>query len=97
MHVTANAGDEQLTVGSGTYAPGPVFIDLYTGWNLVGFPSATSQRASNILPPEADMIAHYDFAQPYRITDRTNFNYWFLEGNAYWVRVTADCTWQVDP
>jgi hypothetical protein len=95
LHITANAGDEMLTVGTGGWPAGDVNINLYTGWNLVSFPSPTSQRASDTLPAQADMIAYYDMAQPYRITDRTNFNYWLLEGNAYWVRVTADCVWSV--
>ena len=72
-------------------------INLYIGWNLVSYPSATSRAASATLPVEADMVAYYDAASPYLITDALPGAVTFVEGNAYWVRVTGNTIWSVAP
>jgi hypothetical protein len=97
LHITANGGDQLLTVGSGIFAAGPVFINLYDGWNLVGYPSATPRQGTATLPAQADTVSIYDLGQPYRILDQAPGAVTFTESNAYWVHVTADCIWQVDP
>ncbi|MCK4266550.1 MAG: hypothetical protein KAX31_04660, partial [Thermoplasmata archaeon] len=102
LHITANALDQDLTFGIlGTYSAGPVFINLYAGWNLVGYPSATLRQADLTLPTgpsEVDMIAIYNASAAYRITDVSDLTTVTMsEGNAYWVRVVADCIWTVNP
>ncbi len=95
MHLTANGGD--LTIGTGIYSAGSVVINLYTGWNLVSYPSATDRLASTTLPGVADMVAYYDGAAPYLITDALPNAVTFVEGNAYWVHATSDIVWFVNP
>ena len=99
IHLTANAGDQLLTTGAtGDYSAGAVNINLYTGWNLVSYPSATDRLASTTLPPViADMVAYYDGGAAYLITDALPTAVTFSEGNAYWVHVTADTVWSVAP
>jgi hypothetical protein len=93
LHLTANAGDEHLTTGTGGWVPAAPSIDLFTGWNLVGYPSSTPEWGDVTLPPEADLVAVYSGGAPYRILDAAPAAIQFLESYAYWVRVTADCTW----
>ncbi|MCK4266001.1 MAG: hypothetical protein KAX31_01900, partial [Thermoplasmata archaeon] len=99
IHITANGGNQKLTVGTGVMPAGPVFINLYTGWNLVGYPSATPRTADiALLGTSADVIAVYNATAPYRITDVPSIQFntvTMLEGNAYWVHVTTDTTWTV--
>jgi hypothetical protein len=94
-----NGGDNHITTGQeGVYPAVPVNIDLFNGWNMVSYPSATARLASTTLPAQADTVAVFDSGQPYGIRDETVLTGVTLtEGNAYWVHVTADCTWQVDP
>ena len=72
-------------------------INLYTGWNLVGYPSDTLVAASATLPAQADMISLFNASQPYLIQDTTDFaSTTMTEGEAYWVHVTSDCVWTVN-
>jgi len=96
LHLTASDG--VLTTGTtGDYSAVNVDITLSTGWNLVSYPSATNMLASTTLPGVADMVAYYDNAAPYLITDAAPGTITFSEGNAYWVHVTADTLWSVNP
>ena len=84
-----------------SYQAGSIFkttaIPLYTGWNLVGYPSITPVLASDTLPPMADMISVYDAANPYLIRDVTDMTSEILSCyNGYWVHVTADTMWVID-
>ena len=99
LHLTANGGDQLLTTGvTGDYSGASVDIDLWNGWNLVSYPSATDRTAAATLPGEADMVAVYDGGEPYLVRDVTNLNtVTMTEGNAYWVHVTSDTVWSVDP
>jgi hypothetical protein len=96
LHLTSNGGDQQLTVGTGDMPAGPVMINLYTGWNLVSYPSNTPRLASATLPPEADLLSVYDIAQPYLIRDELPNAVTMQVGNAYWVHCTGDTVWMVD-
>jgi hypothetical protein len=98
LHLTGNGGDQMITTGSsGSYPAASVNINLFTGWNLVGYPSATGRLASVTLPAQADMVSVYQVAAPY-VTDYTDLSLVTLtHGNGYWVHVTADCLWTVDP
>jgi len=89
----AALGDGILTLAG--VQPVNTSINLYTGWNLVGYPSSTPSLASVTLPPEADMVSVCDMGQPYYIRDEPPAAVTMSEGNAYWVRVTANCIWTV--
>jgi hypothetical protein len=97
IRITSNGGDQMLSIGSGVLPGATTNIQLYNGWNLVGYPSATARLASDTLPPQADKVAVYDSGQPYDLRDETVLtSVTMVQSNAYWVHVTADCTWQVD-
>ena len=96
LHLTATDGT--LSTGiTGDYSASAVDIMLETGWNLVGYPSATPRLASDTLPVQADMIAIYQSSAPYiiGITDLASAT--MSEGNAYWVHVTSNVVWSVVP
>ncbi len=95
IFITANGGDQKLTTGAmGYYPSSAVNIQLYTGWNMVGYPSATPSLASATLPAQADKISVWQAAAPY-IVDSTPEAITMSEGKAYWVHATADCAWTV--
>jgi hypothetical protein len=99
IHLTAAGGDEMLTTGLEGFFPSAVSgIDLFAGWNLVGYPSATTRLASDALAgTSADMIAFHSPAAPYRIGETTDLSSVTMDhGNAYWVRVPADTVWNID-
>ncbi len=94
VHITV-PGNNLLTVQGAV--PVTTDIQLYTGWNLVGYPSATPSAADITLPGLADMIAVYDGGAPYLITDETDLSLVTMSDcNAYWVHVTVDCIWAVN-
>jgi len=97
LWITANGGDQALTLNAYT-APSatPVTINLYTGWNMVGYPTATSRAESATLPAQADFVAGWQAATPF-ITQHAKGATLMTHGNAYWVHVTTDCTWVVNP
>jgi parallel beta-helix repeat protein len=71
-------------------------IVLHTGWNLVGYPSATDRLASNTLPTEADIVSVWQAASPY-IQDFIDLSQVTMSaGNGYWVHVTMDTVWTID-
>jgi len=98
LWITANGGDQMLTTGlTGAYPAGAVNINLYTGWNMVGYPSATSRAETATLTNAAiDFVAVWQAATPY-ITQHAKGAAMMAAGNAYWVHCTADCTWAVNP
>ncbi len=97
LWITANGGDQALTLNAyAAPAATPVTINLRTGWNMVGYPSMTSRSESATLPAAADFVATWQAATPY-ITQHAKGASMMSHGNAYWVHVTADCTWSVNP
>ncbi len=96
LHLTANSGDQLLTMADTGLYPGTMQIQLRTGWNMVGYPSATARPGSATLPAQADRVSVWQAASPY-IADSTPGAVTMSHGNAYWVRVTSDCTWTVQP
>ena len=96
LHLTASDGT--LSTGTlGAYSSIAVNIDLYTGWNLVGFPTANNEFANAaLLGTGATWIATWQLTSPF-IADTTDLpNTPMIEGEAYWVYVSADTTWIVD-
>jgi hypothetical protein len=95
LFITANGEDQKLTTGAMGYYPSTaVNIQLYAGWNMVGYPSATPSLASATLPAQADKISVWQSGAPY-IVDSPLGSVTMSEGNAYWVHATADCTWAI--
>ncbi len=71
-------------------------IQLYTGWNMVGYPSGTPRQASATLPGVADHVGVWSATAPY-VTDYTDKTLVTMsKGNGYWIHVTADATWNVN-
>lgn len=76
--------------------PGVTNIQLYAGWNLVGYPTLMPRSVSSALAGTGyDAVAGYDGLDPYRITPLTG-GYMMQPGEGYWVHVTSDTTWTVD-
>ncbi len=98
LWITANGGDQMLTLSSyAAPSASAVNVNLYAGWNMVGYPSMTARLASATLPAQADWVSVWQAASPY-VTDYSNLGLVTMSaGNAYWVHVTADCTWVVNP
>ena len=97
--IRLTATDGTLSTGlTGDYSGAAVNINLFSGWNLVSYPSATSRQGDATLPPEADFVAYYDGGAAYLITaDAAPGAVTFSEGNAYWVHVASDTVWSVNP
>jgi len=88
--------DQQLTVGvDGDYPAAAVNINLYTGWNMVGYPSITDRQASATLPAQATALAVWQATSPYIAAAPLTTT--LHHGNAYWVQVSANCVWTVNP
>jgi hypothetical protein len=96
LHVTDVGTDSLLTVQGAE--PGITVIGLHAGWNLVSYASLTPRAADIALSgTSTDMIAYYQAASPY-ITDTADLETVTMEaGKGYWVHVTADCIWVVNP
>ena len=96
LHLTSNGADQALSVPDTGAYPGVVVINLYTGWNLIGYPTMTSRAESATLPPSADMVSVWQASSPY-ISDHVKGSSMMSHGNGYWVHVTFDCTWTIQP
>ena len=98
LRISSAAGDDVITTGvQGAYSETAVDIDLYAGWNMVSYPSATPIDADVTLGPTgADWIAVYDSAAPF-VLDYDDLSLVSMTpGNAYWIHVPADTTWTVN-
>jgi hypothetical protein len=95
IHLTSNDGDGVLTVGEGV-GPASTAVNLYTGWNLVGYPSHTEVMASDALyGTGADQIMVFNPSAPYRIMEVPQ-TYVMKPGEGYWIHVPFDTVWTVD-
>ncbi|UCG69453.1 MAG: PKD domain-containing protein, partial [Thermoplasmata archaeon] len=76
----------------------PQFINLYSGWNLVGYPSTTNRLRNNALNnlmfgTDVDLIQTYNSETQNWEEIREND---CLEiGKGYWVHAKTDCVWEV--
>ncbi len=88
-------GSDSMLVIEGD-VPETIQIPLYTGWNLVGYPSLASAGAAASLPSGVDMMALESLASPYLISDTTDISSVTLEsGCGYWVHSTSDTMWDI--
>jgi parallel beta-helix repeat protein len=78
------------------YLPAVAVVQLYAGWNLVGYPSLTPIAVSNALAGTGyDAVEGYNATAPYRISPLGD-SYVMNPGEAYWVHVPVDTVWTVD-
>ena len=96
-----NATDFMITAGS---VPDSTDMNLYTGWNFVGYPSYTNRYLGNALGEinwktvefydSGDADDHWkvnNTAKPSNMNDLRELK----TGEGYWVFVTEDCVWTV--
>ena len=87
-------GGCNLTV-SGTI-PVSTTIPLYAGWNLVGYPTQTTETVGNALwGTGADRVEVYNATAPYQVKE-VGPSYVMKPGEGYWIHVVADSVWVVD-
>lgn len=97
-----NASDYLITAGR---VPNSTIINLYAGWNLVGYPSYTDRFLGNALSgvnwesvqffdssDGGDYWKHNSTTKPNHLNDLDEMN----TGRGYWVFVTKDYTWTVN-
>ena len=71
-------------------------IDLYAGWNLVGYPCLMGDSVTNVLVGTGyDNVYKFDGLATYLIINMANFEL-MGDGNGYWVHVNADVSYVVD-
>ncbi len=96
IHITANGGDGNLTVGSGNYSTSTT-VTLYSGWNMVGYPSLTEKSITDALAGTGydRPVETFNATAPYGISPLAD-TYMMKPGEGYWVHVPADTVWVVD-
>jgi len=98
---------EPVTLTVSGSVPSSTDISLYTGWNLVGYPSLTARPMTEALAGiegKYDLVYAYDAwdtedpwkkyntAAPPFLNDLTEMG----SGWGYWIRVSEDCVWRVN-
>jgi hypothetical protein len=97
IHLTANGGDQRLTIGSGE-DPTSTPINLYTGWNLVGYPAIDDSTYSVTdlkTDTGATRVEGYNPGAPYDINTLGD-GYVLQRGEGLWVFVPVNTVWNVD-
>jgi len=70
-------------------------IPLYAGWNLVGYPTQTTETVGNALwGTGTDRVEGFDFATPY--IKEVGPTYVMKPGEGYWMHVPADTVWVIN-
>ena len=91
-----NITESNVTLTVGGSIPISTSINLYAGWNLVGYPSLTNETVANALwGTGADKVEKFDAIAPYRISE-VEPSYVMKPGEGYWVHVVADTVWVID-
>jgi lysophospholipase L1-like esterase len=72
-------------------------IQLRAGWNLVGYPTISSNTtvANAFWGTSASIVEVFDFTSPYK-TKIVGPTYIMKPGEGYWVYVSVDSVWYVD-
>jgi hypothetical protein len=97
-----DSSDHLITAG---LVPNSTIINLYAGWNLVGYPSYTSRFLGDLMSgvfwesvqhfdsyyAKGDHWKHNSTRKPSHLNDLNSMS----TGEGYWVFVTKDCTWTV--
>ena len=75
--------------------PTSTSISLYAGWNLVGYPTQTTETVGNALwGTGADRVEVFDPVSPY--IKEVEPTYIMKPGEGYWIHVPADTTWVIN-
>jgi len=76
--------------------PASTNIQLWAGWNLIGYPSfnTTTTIADALVGTNYDGVEGFDAAQPYRLIPLAD-TYVMTPGEGYWVHVPSDVVWNV--
>ncbi len=77
--------------------PNSTSIQLYAGWNLVGYPTLNDSTtvADAFWGTGADSVEVFDPVEPYRIKE-VGPTYIMKPGEGYWVHVPFDAIWFID-
>lgn len=77
--------------------PGPVDINLKAGWNLVGYPSLTDRTVADaLIGVSYSRLEGFDDLSPYHLRALSDTDY-MTTGMGYWIYVTQDTVWTVNP
>jgi PKD repeat protein len=82
-------------VTAGKVAP-QTDINLKSGWNLVGYPSASEQTVADALSSidgDYNMVEYFDPIKDKEV--RLKSNELMIPGLGYWIHATADCVWTI--
>jgi len=75
--------------------PTSTIIPLYAGWNLVGYPTQTTETVGNALwGTGADRVEVFDPVSPY--IKEVGATYIMKPGEGYWIHVSADTVWTIN-
>ncbi|MDD4308641.1 MAG: hypothetical protein PHU53_07545 [Thermoplasmata archaeon] len=93
VYITDVGSDGQLVLDGDD--PGTIQIELYSGWNLVGYPTMTNDTVANVFwGTGVDRVEIFDPVYPYiKAAEPT---YVMHAGEGYWVHVAYDTVWTVD-
>ena len=77
--------------------PGSVDINLKAGWNLVGYPSLTDRTVADaLIGVSYSRLEGFDDLSPYHLRALSDTDY-VTTGMGYWIYVTQDTVWTVNP
>ena len=95
MGIWVNVDSTVLITINGNTILSNTVIDLYAGWNLVGYPSEAVRSANDVLAGTGfDMIQRYNSGATYLISDMPATDN-MLPGCAYWIHVPTDTSYIV--
>jgi hypothetical protein len=96
--LVTSAGDGNICLGGEGYVQrANTQVDLRAGWNLVGYPSATSGQTVADLKaqcPSVDSVEVFEPSSAYR-TSVPGDGYEMKPGEGYWVHAISDTVWLV--
>lgn len=92
LHITS--GPVALTIDG--YEPISTNIDLFTGWNMVAYPSSTNRTVQTALAGLPwDSVEAENQTASYGISEMQATDN-MIAGKGYWIKVSSDCVWTVD-
>lgn len=96
LELLIKTGNPTIELSITGTVPESTQIQLYAGWNLVGYPSLNPEIVANALfGTAADRVEVCDPAEPYMIKE-VGADYLMHAGEGYWVHVPADAVWVID-